>query len=89
MNNLERFFEEYAKALEYAIAKNPQLYSPKAIAAPREFARKMTLALSSGQAAIIGPTTEFVCKKLGVRQSYKAIRAYFDQDLQLGGGVME
>lgn len=79
MNNLEIFVAAYAVALDKKFAQTPDAFANAVKAAHATQARQRTLDLDADTVAM-GPDFEAACRAVGIRPSYKAIRAYFAAD---------
>lgn len=79
MSALELFYETYVRHLTAAVQTNPGTYAFNAGQVP-DVARRMVLGLAAGRASKDGKALTATCKELGIPHTYKAIRAYFDQD---------
>lgn len=72
--NRETFIAEYTAQLEYQYATNPEYaYSAARISAP-DLASKMYASLRAGTANKDGAAIKATLKKLGIKNTYKAIK---------------
>lgn len=75
-SRLDTFREALAREYSVLFATSEDYAYAAARTTPFELARKMTLGLDNGTANKDGEGIKRCCAKLGIRQTYKAIRAY-------------
>lgn len=72
-----RFAEVYTAALKTAHAEHPEIYTFPASELPI-VTEQMLAAWRRGSASNTGPAIKATCKALGIKTTYKAIRAYLE-----------
>lgn len=77
--NFDRFYEmlkvEYTKLFK----EDPRFARAASMTTPSELARKITIGLDSGNADKSGQGVINTCKALGIRHTYKDIRAFLNE----------
>jgi hypothetical protein len=80
--NYNRFRTVLAKHYTVLYATDPEYAYAKAKRTPEDLADRMSANLLTGSANKDGEGIKRTCKELGIKQTYKAIREYFDGDKQ-------
>jgi len=75
MSNREVFTSELEKVLAVYF-KTPHYAHAMRMTTPPELARRTTEGLITGTASKDGPAVKSTCKRLGIRPTYAAIKAY-------------
>ena len=77
MTNREKFRAAYLEKLTAAHAKYPEEYAYPAEQVPF-IVDKITATLATTGGANIGPAIKAVCRKLGIKSTYGAIKEYLN-----------
>jgi hypothetical protein len=78
--NWDAFETTLATQFETLFASDPAYQRVKATHTPAQYAAKITLALADGSADKSGEGVQRTCQVLGIKHTYKAIKAYLTGD---------
>ena len=79
MTNREQFMEVYTRNLTRAVNEQPETYNWPVEIVPI-VATKMFAAMDQGDYNKNSPPYAWTCKELGIKNTYKAIKAYWKGD---------
>ena len=81
ISNKQQFLDALTTAYRELFASSSEYAYTAARISPEALAKKMTDGLHTGQANKDGEGIKRACKACGIKQTYKAIQAYFNEVL--------